>query len=282
MLIASPELAVRSGQDEAPVIRLPRPAPGPILPWPWRDSGYPPRRTRGHPPRRHHDTTRQLERTPWPRLGTPARPPVRTPLVLAQVIAVGRSRPGSRPGGRSWSCCPSHVRAGSLVVDEPSLRRHGDNARGSHRLVVMTTCQSHGATGFTNLLVTKEDGVIVLNPHAANCCVLRLDVQAATALHSTAPSESGWGELGTCPQTPVGPSAERAAPTPGSRRPDRFHALSVLGMGQFTRLVCGYHVPQRTRPTKPHPAHIRFLQLRALRNPSRRCDGFRLTVTGSG
>lgn len=74
MLIASPELAVRSGQDEAPVIRLPRPAPGPILPWPWRDSGYPPRRTRGHPPRRHHDTTRQLERTPWPRLGTPARP----------------------------------------------------------------------------------------------------------------------------------------------------------------------------------------------------------------
>lgn len=51
--------------------------------------------------------------------------------------------------------------------------------------MVMTTCQTHGAAGFANLLVTKEDGVIVLNPHAANCCVLRLDEQAATALHGT-------------------------------------------------------------------------------------------------
>jgi hypothetical protein len=46
----------------------------------------------------------------------------------------------------------------------------------------MMTCQAHGAAGFANLVVTKEDGVIVLNPHAANCCVLRLDEQAATAL----------------------------------------------------------------------------------------------------
>jgi hypothetical protein len=51
-----------------------------------------------------------------------------------------------------------------------------------HRRVVKTTCQAHAAAGFTNLLVTKEDGVIVLNPHIANCCVLRLDEQAATAL----------------------------------------------------------------------------------------------------
>ena len=51
-----------------------------------------------------------------------------------------------------------------------------------HRRVVMTTCQAHAAAGFTNLLVTKEDGIIVLNPHIANCCVLRLDQQAATAL----------------------------------------------------------------------------------------------------
>jgi hypothetical protein len=48
----------------------------------------------------------------------------------------------------------------------------------------MTTCQGHGSAGFTNLLVTKEDGVIVLNPHVANCCVLRLDEQAARALLS--------------------------------------------------------------------------------------------------
>jgi hypothetical protein len=55
-------------------------------------------------------------------------------------------------------------------------------ARNNHRRVIMTTCQTHGATGFTNLLVTKENGIIVLNPHIANCCVLRLDEQAATAL----------------------------------------------------------------------------------------------------
>jgi hypothetical protein len=45
-------------------------------------------------------------------------------------------------------------------------------------------CRAHGAVGFTNLLVTREDGAIVLNPHLANCCVLRLDAQAAIALHS--------------------------------------------------------------------------------------------------
>jgi hypothetical protein len=50
--------------------------------------------------------------------------------------------------------------------------------------VIETTCARHGMIGFTNLLVTKEDGVIVHNPHAANCCVLRLDEQAATELHS--------------------------------------------------------------------------------------------------
>jgi hypothetical protein len=54
--------------------------------------------------------------------------------------------------------------------------------RGSHRRVVMTTCQAHGSTGFTNLLVTKENGTIVLNPHVANCCVLRLDEHAAREL----------------------------------------------------------------------------------------------------
>lgn len=70
------------------------------------------------------------------------------------------------------------------MVDEPSLHRR-DRAGGNRRRVVMTTCQAHGAAGFTNLVVTKEDGVIVLNPHAADCCVLRLDEQAATALHST-------------------------------------------------------------------------------------------------
>lgn len=55
--------------------------------------------------------------------------------------------------------------------------------RNSHRRVVMTTCQAHGAAGFTNLLMTKEDGAVVLNPHLANCCVLRLDERDANDLH---------------------------------------------------------------------------------------------------
>lgn len=64
------------------------------------------------------------------------------------------------------------------------MQRHENSTRRSHRRVIVTTCQAHGVAGFTNLLVTKEDGTIVLNPHAANCCVLRLDEQAATELHS--------------------------------------------------------------------------------------------------
>ncbi|MGH3697161.1 MAG: hypothetical protein ACRDRX_24795, partial [Pseudonocardiaceae bacterium] len=56
-----------------------------------------------------------------------------------------------------------------------------DPVRGSQRRVLTTACQKHGAAGFTNLLVTKEGGFIVLNPHVGNCCVLRLDEQVATA-----------------------------------------------------------------------------------------------------
>lgn len=63
------------------------------------------------------------------------------------------------------------------------MTQNGANTAGNnHRRVIMTTCQTHGATDFTNLLVTKENAIIVLNPHIANCCVLRLDEQAATAL----------------------------------------------------------------------------------------------------
>jgi hypothetical protein len=59
----------------------------------------------------------------------------------------------------------------------------GGTTRRAHRRVLMTTCQAHGAAGFTNLLVTREGGYIVLNPHLANCCVLRLDEQTARTLH---------------------------------------------------------------------------------------------------
>ena len=78
--------------------------------------------------------------------------------------------------------------AADQVVSKPPAERPAtstltDATRRAHRRVLMTTCQAHGAEGFTNLLVTKEGGVIVLNPHAGNCCVLRLDEQTATALY---------------------------------------------------------------------------------------------------
>lgn len=69
------------------------------------------------------------------------------------------------------------------MLNPPGLHRRTEDGAGSrHRRVIMTTCQVHGAAGFANLLLTKEGGIIVLNPHVANCCVLRLDEKAATAV----------------------------------------------------------------------------------------------------
>ena len=56
-----------------------------------------------------------------------------------------------------------------------------------NRRTIPVTCTTHGGgTNFCNLLMTKEDdGIIVLDPHVANCCVLRLDEEAATAIFNT-------------------------------------------------------------------------------------------------
>jgi hypothetical protein len=57
----------------------------------------------------------------------------------------------------------------------------------SSRRTIPVTCTTHGGgRNFCNLLMTKEnDGTIVLDPHVANCCVLRLDYVAATAVFDT-------------------------------------------------------------------------------------------------
>jgi hypothetical protein len=47
---------------------------------------------------------------------------------------------------------------------------------------IATTCQIHGSRGFCNLRVSKINGEIVLNPHVAGSCVIRLDETAATQL----------------------------------------------------------------------------------------------------
>jgi hypothetical protein len=59
--------------------------------------------------------------------------------------------------------------------------------KSSSRRTIPVTCTTHGGgKNFCNLLMTKEsDGTIVLDPHVANCCVLRLDYAAATAVFDT-------------------------------------------------------------------------------------------------
>jgi hypothetical protein len=50
------------------------------------------------------------------------------------------------------------------------------------RRVIHGTCTEHpGARGFANLLMTKRDGVIVLDPHAVGCRI-ELDEAEAAAL----------------------------------------------------------------------------------------------------
>jgi hypothetical protein len=44
------------------------------------------------------------------------------------------------------------------------------------------TCTQHGAAGFTNLMVSKHDGTVVLDPHVTGSCVITLDERAATTL----------------------------------------------------------------------------------------------------
>jgi hypothetical protein len=51
------------------------------------------------------------------------------------------------------------------------------------RRVIHTTCSTHGGgIEFTNLVVSKRDGEIVLDPHVPGACVIILDEDAATAL----------------------------------------------------------------------------------------------------
>ena len=55
-------------------------------------------------------------------------------------------------------------------------------ARGSNSRTIAVTCTQHGLAGFTNPMVSKHDGTIVLAPHVAGSCVITLDETAATAL----------------------------------------------------------------------------------------------------
>lgn len=76
-----------------------------------------------------------------------------------------------------------------MIIDSAlSAQREYDarSRRDGDRLVLHVTCQIHeGAAGFTNLVVTRKNNTIALNPHADNSCVLTLDDITANVLHDT-------------------------------------------------------------------------------------------------
>ncbi|MGH4026388.1 MAG: hypothetical protein ACRDRV_17575 [Pseudonocardiaceae bacterium] len=52
-----------------------------------------------------------------------------------------------------------------------------------HRRVLAATCRVHsGAAGFTNLLVTRERGRVVLEPHLDGSCVIWIEDTVARRL----------------------------------------------------------------------------------------------------
>lgn len=55
--------------------------------------------------------------------------------------------------------------------------------RDSNRRTIHATCTQHGGpVGFTNLVVSKRDGVIEFDPHVARGCVILLSEDGARVL----------------------------------------------------------------------------------------------------
>ncbi|PZS25332.1 MAG: hypothetical protein DLM61_20195 [Pseudonocardiales bacterium] len=62
----------------------------------------------------------------------------------------------------------------------------GDQPSSDRRMAIPATCELYrGAVGYTNLMLSKRDGVIVLDPHVTGSCVISLDENAAIALRDT-------------------------------------------------------------------------------------------------
>jgi hypothetical protein len=53
----------------------------------------------------------------------------------------------------------------------------------SNRRAIPATCAQHGGPrGYTNLVVSKHDGDIELDPHVDGCCLITLDETGARVL----------------------------------------------------------------------------------------------------
>lgn len=68
----------------------------------------------------------------------------------------------------------------------PGVPHQGHHPRSGRRKMIPASCELHrGPIGFTNLLVSKRDGTIVLDPHVDGSCVIYLDQDGATELCDT-------------------------------------------------------------------------------------------------
>ncbi|MGH3522209.1 MAG: hypothetical protein ACRDU4_05125 [Mycobacterium sp.] len=71
-----------------------------------------------------------------------------------------------------------------MSTDQPGTGPRGK--RDPNRRVIMVHCTVHGgAKGFTNLVISKRDGQIVMDPHATGGCVVVFDEKAAAELFGT-------------------------------------------------------------------------------------------------
>jgi hypothetical protein len=65
-----------------------------------------------------------------------------------------------------------------MNIDQP-----GRSKRDPNRRVIHVHCAVHGGPkGFTNLVCTKRDGIIELDPHVTGACVIVFDENGATEL----------------------------------------------------------------------------------------------------
>ena len=60
---------------------------------------------------------------------------------------------------------------------------HTNRPNRGHRKAIPATCGLHrGPIGFANLMVSKQGGSVVLDPHVTGDCVISLDEQSAKTL----------------------------------------------------------------------------------------------------
>lgn len=84
---------------------------------------------------------------------------------------------------------------GQAVIEVPETQHQQPvPARGSSSRAIAVTCSQHGATGFTNLMVSKRDAAIALDPHSAGSCAITLDATINTATVLTQGDAAEVGE----------------------------------------------------------------------------------------